>query len=70
MKAAILTGIRELALRDIPSPEAPGEGEVKLQIDVVGVCGSDLHYYRTGRIGDQVVSFPFLLGDWAPMGKQ
>jgi len=29
---------------------------------MVGVCGSDVHYYRTGRIGHQVVEFPFILG--------
>ena len=28
----------------------------------VGICGSDIHYYATGRIGDQVVRFPFVLG--------
>jgi L-iditol 2-dehydrogenase len=28
----------------------------------VGICGSDLHYYSTGRIGDQVVTEPFILG--------
>ncbi len=28
----------------------------------VGVCGSDVHYYLTGRIGSQIVKFPFSLG--------
>ncbi len=28
----------------------------------VGICGSDVHYYATGRIGDQVVNYPFVLG--------
>jgi L-iditol 2-dehydrogenase len=28
----------------------------------VGICGSDIHYYATGRIGDQVVRYPFVLG--------
>ena len=28
----------------------------------VGVCGSDIHYYTTGRIGEQVVEFPFTVG--------
>jgi L-iditol 2-dehydrogenase len=33
-----------------------------LRVATVGVCGSDLHYYRTGRIGDQIVDFPWMLG--------
>ena len=33
-----------------------------LKIAYVGVCGSDVHYYETGRIGSQVVQFPFAVG--------
>jgi len=28
----------------------------------VGICGSDVHYYATGRIGDQIVTYPFVMG--------
>jgi L-iditol 2-dehydrogenase len=31
-------------------------------MSVVGVCGSDVHYYTTGRIGSQVVQYPFPIG--------
>ena len=62
MKAAILTGIREMEIRDIPGPGDPGNKDVLLKVEVIGVCGSDLHYYKTGRIGDQVVEFPFMVG--------
>jgi L-iditol 2-dehydrogenase len=36
--------------------------DVLLRIAAVGVCGSDVHYYKTGRIGRQVVEFPFVVG--------
>ncbi|MDR3335987.1 MAG: NAD(P)-dependent alcohol dehydrogenase [Treponema sp.] len=61
MKVAVMTGIGKLSFveRDIPQP-APNEVLVKLEY--VGVCGSDLHYYESGRIGDFVVKPPFVLG--------
>ncbi|TXG90983.1 NAD(P)-dependent alcohol dehydrogenase [Rhodococcus rhodnii] len=45
--------------RPIP---APGPGDVLVQIASVGVCGSDTHYYRHGRIGEFVVDTPLVLG--------
>jgi L-iditol 2-dehydrogenase len=61
MRAARLHGIRDMRLEDLPRPE-PGPGEVLLQVASVGVCGSDVHYYLEGRIGDQVVTGPIMLG--------
>ncbi|HUS47421.1 MAG TPA: alcohol dehydrogenase catalytic domain-containing protein [Phycisphaerae bacterium] len=62
MKVAYLTGIRQVEIREAPQPAIERGGEVLLKIDTVGVCGSDMHYFRTGRIGDQVVEFPFIVG--------
>jgi L-iditol 2-dehydrogenase len=61
MKAAVMNGIgkMEIVERDIPVP-APKEVLVKLEY--VGICGSDLHYYEAGRIGDYIVTPPFVLG--------
>jgi L-iditol 2-dehydrogenase len=61
MKVAVMTGIGKMDFteRDIPKP-APNEALVKLEY--VGVCGSDLHYYENGRIGDYIVKPPFVLG--------
>ena len=39
-----------------------GPDDVMIKIQSVGVCGSDLHYYREGAIGDFKVEFPFILG--------
>jgi L-iditol 2-dehydrogenase len=57
-----MTGIREIELRDVPQPAIEKPDDVLLRVEIVGVCGSDMHYYRTGRIGDQVVQFPYRLG--------
>ena len=62
MKAAFLTGIRQLQILDTPEPELTTPHDVLLRIDAVGVCGSDVHYYTTGRIGTQVVQFPERVG--------
>ncbi|MDY6914021.1 MAG: alcohol dehydrogenase catalytic domain-containing protein [Planctomycetota bacterium] len=62
MKTAFLTGIRQLEIRDVPEPKIINPDDVLIRIDVVGVCGSDVHYYKTGRIGSLVVEFPFPVG--------
>ena len=62
MKAAFLTGIRQLQILDTPEPKLTNPRDVLLHIDTVGVCGSDVHYYTTGRIGTQVVQFPERVG--------
>ncbi len=62
MKAAILTGIGKFETRHVPDPGPSGDTDVLIRIKMVGVCGSDLHYYTTGRIGSQVVKFPFIVG--------
>jgi L-iditol 2-dehydrogenase len=61
MRAARLRGIRDLRLEDLPRP-TPGPDEVLLKVAAVGVCGSDVHYYVDGRIGDQVVTAPIIMG--------
>lgn len=62
MKSIALTGIRKVELRDVPEPTLQSEKDVLLKIAVVGVCGSDIHYYTKGRIGDQIVKYPFTVG--------
>jgi D-xylulose reductase len=58
----VLERTRELSLRDIDLPQTVGEHDVKIAIHTVGVCGSDVHYYTHGRIGDFVVKAPMVLG--------
>ncbi len=49
----------QLERRDIPTP---GTGEVLVRVTAVGCCGSDTHFYETGRVGDIVVDGPIVLG--------
>jgi L-iditol 2-dehydrogenase len=59
--AAVLYGVRDLRLEQRPMPR-PGPREVLIEIRSVGVCGSDVHYYEHGRIGNFVVAAPMILG--------
>ena len=61
MKVAVMNGIGKMGFteRDIPTPK---DDEVLVKLDYVGICGSDLHYYESGAIGDYVVEPPFVLG--------
>ncbi len=62
MKAAVLTGIRGMEVVEVADPVVCGPTDVSIRMAVVGVCGSDIHYYTTGRIGSQVVEFPYAVG--------
>ena len=61
MRASVLRGGRSLQIVDRPVP-TPGERQVLVEVAAVGVCGSDVHYYLHGRIGDFVVDEPMVLG--------
>lgn len=61
MKACVLYAAKDLRVEERPVPE-PGEGMVRLKMGGVGICGSDLHYYHIGRVGDAVVKEPMVLG--------
>ena len=62
MKQVVLTGIREMAMTEIPNPVLLRDDEVKIKMATIGVCGSDIHYYAEGKIGTQVVNYPFPVG--------
>ncbi len=62
MKALVLEKTDELNLRDIDIKEKLGPRDVRIAIRNVGICGSDVHYYAHGRIGDFVVREPMVLG--------
>jgi L-iditol 2-dehydrogenase len=40
----------------------PGPGEIQVSVDAVGICGSDLHYFSDGAIGDLPCTYPMVLG--------
>lgn len=62
MKSMMLTGIREMEMKEVPSPMLVKDSDVLIKLKVVAVCGSDVHYYVSGKIGSQIVQYPFPVG--------
>ena len=62
MKAMVLTDLLKIEIVERPDPEIKKPDDVLVRMKSVGICGSDIHYYKEGRIGNQVVKFPFTLG--------
>lgn len=62
MKKIVLNGIKKFDIVDSPKPVISKPDDVLLKIESVGVCGSDIHYYKEGKIGDQIIEFPFTIG--------
>ena len=62
IQALALTGIRKMEVIERPMPQLVAPNDVLIRIKYIGVCGSDIHYYTDGRIGSQVVSYPFVVG--------
>jgi D-xylulose reductase len=62
MQALVLEKIHELSLRDFPVDEALGPHDVRIDLHTVGICGSDVHYYTHGAIGQFIVREPMILG--------
>lgn len=61
MKACVLYGPKDLRIEERPLSH-PAPGHVRLRMGGVGICGSDLHYYHLGRVGNAVVREPMILG--------
>ena len=61
MRVAQLEAPHEFHLVEAPVPEPPA-GEVLVRVEAVGVCGSDLHYYAEGAVGDTPCQYPMVLG--------
>lgn len=61
MKTAVMTELGKVEIQEREKP-VPADNEVLVKVDYVGICGSDLHYFEKGRIGDFIVEYPFVLG--------
>lgn len=59
--AAVLYGARDLRVEETPMPCLMPR-EVLVEVRRIGVCGSDVHYYEDGRIGNFVVDAPMIVG--------
>jgi len=62
MNAMMLTGIRQMEMKEVPTPALVHDTDVLIKMKTLGVCGSDIHYYVNGKIGSQVVEYPFTVG--------
>lgn len=62
MKALVLNKPGDISINDVNDPGSPPSGYVRVRVGAVGICGSDVHYYQQGRIGDFVVNAPMVLG--------
>jgi len=62
LKAQVLTGIDQIEMADVAMPDIVNDTDVLIKVLEVGVCGSDVHYYETGKIGSQVVEYPYMVG--------
>lgn len=60
--ALVLEEKNKIQIRDIDLDQTLGANDVRIAIDTVGVCGSDVHYYTHGKIGPFVVNEPMVLG--------
>ena len=66
LRAAPMIALRlhdkgDLRLHEEPVPK-PGDDEVLVRVTAVGLCGSDLHWFHEGAIGDVVLTRPLVLG--------
>ncbi len=61
MKSAAIHAPGDVRVNDMPEP-VPGPGESLVRITSVGLCGSDLHWFDEGAIGDAVLVKPLVLG--------
>lgn len=61
MITAQLTGLRKFTLVDEARPE-PGPGELQVRVAAIGICGSDMHAFTEGGVGDSPCKYPTVLG--------
>jgi L-iditol 2-dehydrogenase len=62
MRAIYLTGIGEVELQNIPKPAIAADEDVLLRTSVVGLCGSDIHYFTADTVAGEKISYPAVLG--------
>jgi D-xylulose reductase len=62
MKALVLKEKGKLAILDMSFDEKLGLDDVRIKMDTIGICGSDVHYYTHGKIGNFIVKEPMVLG--------
>lgn len=62
MKALRLAATRRMDVAEIPEPHDPGPDDIIVRVKAIGICGSDLHYYRGEPAGNAPLTYPFVMG--------
>ncbi|MBE0677788.1 MAG: alcohol dehydrogenase catalytic domain-containing protein [Bacteroidales bacterium] len=62
MKVMSLTGPGQIEVVHRQTPDIQRSEDVLIRMKSIGICGSDIHYFKDGRIGDQIIQYPFSLG--------
>ncbi|MBC7287978.1 MAG: NAD(P)-dependent alcohol dehydrogenase [Armatimonadetes bacterium] len=62
MRAAVLYGLRDMRVENVPMPEIAEPDDVLIRVLSVGICGSDVHFFTRGRIGDFILQQPTIMG--------
>jgi L-iditol 2-dehydrogenase len=62
MRALQLVASRRVELVEVPAPSRLAEDDILLRIQAVGICGTDLHYYRGETTGNADFPLPFIMG--------
>lgn len=61
-RSFVLNSIQNVSFEDRPVPALRNDHEVRIHIAQTGICGSDVHYWQRGRIGDFILTSPIVLG--------
>lgn len=59
--ALVVTADHNIKVEEAPIRQ-PGPGEALIHVRATGICGSDIHFWKHGRIGDLVVAGDCILG--------
>ncbi|XP_055353601.1 sorbitol dehydrogenase-like [Paramacrobiotus metropolitanus] len=59
--SAVLQSVKNLRLEEMPIPQ-PGPNEVQIAVQKVGICGTDVHFWQSGHMGDYLLKAPVVLG--------
>ena len=61
MKAAVLAGPKQIEIKELPVPEIR-PGEIEIDVSAIGVCGSDIHMWKTGKGWNPELTEDFVMG--------
>lgn len=58
----MLQSVQNVSFEQRAVPQLRNEHDVRVLVEQTGICGSDVHYWQRGRIGDFILNSPIVLG--------